>query len=60
VANANTSARGWRQGGAVYCAVVLSPQHLRQLGDVGGDAAGIVAGEQFGRRAPTGVILEID
>ena len=29
-------------------------------GNVGGDAPGIVAGEQFGRRAPTGVILEID
>jgi hypothetical protein len=35
-------------------------QPLRQLGDVGGDAPGLVAGEQFGRRAPTGVILEID
>ena len=31
-----------------------------ELGDVGGDAPGLVAGEQFGRRAPTGVILEID
>jgi hypothetical protein len=36
------------------------PQQLRQLCDVGGDAPGLVAGEQLGRRAPTGVILEID
>jgi hypothetical protein len=27
---------------------------LRQLGDVGGDAPGLVAGEQLGRRAPSG------
>jgi hypothetical protein len=26
-----------------------SPQQLRQLGDVGGDAPGLVAGEQLGR-----------
>jgi hypothetical protein len=30
------------------------PQQLRQLGDVGGDAPGLVAGEQLGRRAPSG------
>jgi hypothetical protein len=34
------------------------PQQLRQLGDVGGDAPGLIAGEQMRRRAPTGVILE--
>ena len=35
-------------------------QQLRQLGDVGGDATGLVAGEQLGRRAPPRLILEID
>ena len=35
-------------------------QQLRQLGDVGGDAPGLVAGEQVRRRAPSGLILEID
>ena len=35
-------------------------QQLRQLGDVGGDAPGLVAGEQLGRRAPSRLILEID
>jgi hypothetical protein len=30
------------------------PQQLRQLGDVGGDAPGLVAGEQLGRRALSG------
>jgi hypothetical protein len=39
----------------------LSPAcQLRQLGDVGGDAPGLVAGWQLGRRAPTGLFLEID
>jgi hypothetical protein len=28
-----------------------SSQQLRQLGDVGGDAPGLVAGEEFARRA---------
>jgi hypothetical protein len=28
------------------------PQQLRQFGDVGGDAPGLVAGEEFGRRTP--------
>ena len=35
-------------------------QHLRQLGDVDGDASGLVAGQQLRRRAPTGLFLEID
>ena len=33
---------------------------LRQLGDVGGDAAGLVARQQIGGRAPAGVLLEVD
>ena len=35
-------------------------QQLRQLGDVGGDAPGLVAGEQSGRRTPSRLLLEID
>jgi hypothetical protein len=35
-------------------------QQLRQLGDVGGDAPGLVAGEQLGRRTPSRLILEMD
>jgi hypothetical protein len=35
-------------------------QQLRQLGDVGGDASGLVAGQQLRRRAPSRLILEID
>jgi hypothetical protein len=37
-----------------------SSQELRQLGDVGGDAPGLVASEQLCRRARAGLILEID
>jgi hypothetical protein len=33
-------------------AIVLPPQRLRQLGDVGGDAPRLIAGEQVCRRAP--------
>src|ERR1700674_2294269 len=33
---------------------------FRQLGDVGRDAPGLVAGEQLGRRAPTGFFLVIE
>src|SRR4029077_11278126 len=33
-----------------------APQQLRQLGDVGGDAARLVAGQQLGRRAPSRLI----
>jgi hypothetical protein len=36
------------------------PQQLRQLGDVGGDAPGFVAGEELGRCAPARLILEVD
>ena len=36
------------------------PQQLRQLGDVGGDAPGLVAGEQLGRCAAARLLLEID
>ena len=33
---------------------------LRQLGDVGGDAPGLIAGEEVRRRAPSRLPLEID
>jgi hypothetical protein len=36
------------------------PQQLRRHGDVGGDAPGLIAGKQVRRRAPSGLILEID
>jgi hypothetical protein len=35
-------------------------QQLRQLGDVGGDAPGVVVGGQVSRRAPTGLVLEVE
>jgi hypothetical protein len=35
------------------------PQQLRQLGDVGGDAARLGAGEQIGGRAAAGVTRKI-
>jgi hypothetical protein len=35
-------------------------QQLRQLGDVGGDAPGLVVGEQTGSRPSARFILEID
>ena len=35
-------------------------QQLPQLGDVGGDAPGLVAGEEVCRRATAGLLLEID
>ena len=35
-------------------------QQLRQLGDVGGDAPRLVAGEEVGGSAPAGLLLEID
>ena len=35
-------------------------QQLRQLGDVGGDAPGLVAGEELGRRPSPRFILAID
>ena len=38
-------------------AIVLSAQQLRQRGDVGGDAPGLVAGEEARRRAPAGLLL---
>jgi hypothetical protein len=42
-------------------AMVMCPsRQLRRLGDVGGDALGLVAGEQLGRRSPSRLILEID
>ena len=39
---------------------LLPLQQVRQLGDVGGDAPGLVAGQQLARRAPPGFILAID
>jgi hypothetical protein len=44
----------------VIAEVVDRGPWLRQLGDVGGDAAGLVAGEQVRRRAPSRLVLEID
>jgi hypothetical protein len=38
----------------------LTAHQLRQLGDVGSDAPRLVLREQLGRRAPAGLILEID
>jgi hypothetical protein len=35
-------------------------KRVRQLGDVGGDAAGLVVGEQPGSRTPTRLLFEID
>jgi hypothetical protein len=35
-------------------------QYFKHLGGVRGDPPGLVAGEELGRRAPTGRILEID
>jgi hypothetical protein len=43
-----------------YPALGESAQQLRQLGDVGGDAPGLVAGQQVSRRSPAGLLLEID
>ena len=34
-------------------------QHLRQLGDVGGDAPGLVVGEELGRCAASRLLFEI-
>ena len=42
------TARAARRG---LRAIVLSPQQLRQLGDIGGDAPGLVAGQEVRRRA---------
>jgi hypothetical protein len=36
------------------------PQQLQQLGDVGEDAPGLVAGEQLGRSSASRLLLEID
>ena len=36
------------------------PQQLRQLGEVGGDAARLVAGQQLGRRTSARLLLEVD
>ena len=38
----------------------MNREQLRQLGDVGGDAPRLVAGEQLGRRAPSRLLLEIN
>ena len=40
--------------------LILRPaQQLRRLGDVGGDAPGLIAGKQIGGRATAGITLEI-
>jgi hypothetical protein len=38
----------------------LSPEQLRQLGDVRRDPPRLIAGQQLRRRSPAGLILEID
>jgi len=35
-------------------------QYFNSVGDFGGDAASLVAGEELGRRAPPRLVLEID
>ena len=44
----------------VIAEVVDRGPWLRQLGDVGGDAPGVVAGEEVRRRAASRLLLEID
>jgi hypothetical protein len=52
----NGHGTAWR----VWSKVSFSPQQVRQLGDVGGDAQGFVAGEQVARRGAPGLVLEIE
>jgi hypothetical protein len=40
--------------------LVGGAQQLRQLGDVGGNAPGLVAGEEMRRRPPSRLLLAID
>ena len=40
--------------------VMCPSRQLRQLGDVGGDVPGLVAGEQLGRRPSSRLVLAID
>jgi hypothetical protein len=49
----------WRQRLSALSEWVFLPAQ-RQLGDVGGDATTLVAGEQLGRRAASRLILAID
>jgi hypothetical protein len=42
------------------CSLLRPSQQPRQLGDVGGDAPSLVAGEQVGGRTTAGVLLEVD
>src|SRR5271169_2706069 len=52
----------WLNLAASECLSRLSAalEQLRQLGDVGGDLARLIACQQLGYRTPAGVILEID
>jgi hypothetical protein len=43
-----------------FLCLTASQLQLRQLGDVGGDAPGFVAGEEVRRCATAGLVLEID
>jgi hypothetical protein len=59
--------RSWSTGAEIVSVppqtslrTAVNREQLRQLGDVGGDAPRLVAGEELGRCTPTGVILEID
>ncbi len=42
-----------------YINITAPPQQLRQLGEVRRQPPRLVPGEQLGRRAPTGFLLEI-
>ena len=54
----NKSPRPPKQKVSRWC--VLPSQQRRQLRDVGGDAPGLVAGEEVRRRTPARLLLEID
>jgi hypothetical protein len=45
--------------GGLLRAVALSPQQLRQFGDVSGDALGLVAGEEVRRRPASRLLPEV-
>ncbi|MGC2632020.1 MAG: hypothetical protein WA265_19030, partial [Rhodomicrobium sp.] len=48
------------QWGLPFARLYERTQQLRQLGELRRHAAGLVPREQLGRRAPTGLVLEIE
>jgi hypothetical protein len=46
--------------GARRSSVLRPTQQLRQLGDVGGDPPGFIAGHKIGRRSPARLLLVLD